>query len=279
MELELCPERESLTDPVADGILRRALHKGGAALHRAVRDVSRLHPEWRLQIIWNRVRYLRRQGNGAHRGRYTWTPELEEVLRVGYQQGYCGAKVAINRVLEVRPSWSRTAVWARAHRMGITNGREPVPRPWTEHEERYVLMHATVTPIPVIAKRLMRTETSVRAKIRDMGYSTRYEGGYTASRIASLLRVSRHTVRGWLQKGWLGKNWGRRISEASFRSFLKKHADKVQFDDLTPEVRNWLVEEMEFDPDGTRTSQQQGRERQPCGGSRPAARHHSSKDG
>jgi len=246
MQPELRLEREAARDPVADDILLRALQRDGASLQKAVRHVSRLHPEWRLQVIWNRVRYLKRKGNGNHNGSHGWTRELEEILRMGYRRGPLGAREAIRKILEARPGWSRTAIWARAHRLGITVKRRHRPRPWTEQEERYVVMHATVTPNRVIAKRLKRSEAAIRAKIRDLGYSSRYEGGFTGTRIAELLHVSRHTVRHWMQKGWLGKNWGGRISEASFRAFLENHADQIRFETLTREARDWLYEETGF---------------------------------
>jgi len=279
MQPELCLEREAARDPVADDILLQALQRDGTSLQKAVRHVSHLHPEWRLQVIWNRVRYLKRKSNGNHNGSHGWTGELEETLRLGYQRGPLGARKAIRQILEARPGWSRTAVWARAHRLGITIKRKPRPRTWTEQEERYVVMHATVTPIRVIAKRLKRSEAAVRAKIRDLGYSSRYEGGYTASRIAELLHVSRHTIRRWMQKGWLGKNWGGRISEASFRAFLENHVDRIHFDALTPEARNQLAEELGFEPDGKPPSEEQDKEPHARSGSRSAAGQGSSQDG
>jgi hypothetical protein len=81
---------------------------------------------------------------------------------------------------------------------------------------------------------------SIVARLRRLGKSADFFGGFKAKDLAGVLEVSEADVRRWQRNGWLRRRRGR-ITEASFSSFCKEHPEEIPFGELAPETQYWLV--------------------------------------
>lgn len=112
-------------------------------------------------------------------------------------------------------------------------------RPWTGAEEDELRDAASSQTIPTIAKHLGRSETSVRLKLRNLGYDFRDLAGFKVKDLAGMLRVTIRQVRRWRQKGYL-RGMNGRITEESFAKFCRIHAEKIPYDALGWDAQLWL---------------------------------------
>jgi hypothetical protein len=79
-----------------------------------------------------------------------------------------------------------------------------------------------------LAKRLGRSEYSVKAALKRLMLSARINDGYSRTDLAELLGASPASVRRWERRGWLAFGCYGRASEASVRRFVKMHPDQYQ---------------------------------------------------
>lgn len=112
-------------------------------------------------------------------------------------------------------------------------------RPWTRADEDELRDAASSQTIPTIAKHLGRSETSVRLKLRNLGYDFRDLAGFKVKDLAGMLGVTIRQVRRWRQKGYL-RGVNGRITEESFARFCRTHAQKIPYDTLGWDVQLWL---------------------------------------
>lgn len=100
-------------------------------------------------------------------------------------------------------------------------------RAWTSDEVNRLLGLATTAGRRTIARRLGRTEYSVKAELRKLRVSLRFRDGYSREDMAWVLGASPKTVRRWEQMRWLRAVDGR-FPETIVRRFLVAHPEQYQ---------------------------------------------------
>jgi hypothetical protein len=99
--------------------------------------------------------------------------------------------------------------------------------------------------LETIARRLNRSTKSVRARLRRLGWSADFFGGFKTKDLVLDLRVSEAVVEEWVRSGWLERKNGR-ITEDSLRYLCRHHSEAIPFQTLTPEAQNWLMLSMGY---------------------------------
>jgi hypothetical protein len=122
---------------------------------------------------------------------------------------------------------------------------------WAEEEIAYLEKYAGIKPTTQIAKRLGRTDKSVRQKASRLGLTMELElDNFSAASMASFLGVTEGAVRRWIDLGYLKASRRRMesrgwlcISLLDFRRFYRKYClilpslAKVERENL-----QWLME-------------------------------------
>jgi hypothetical protein len=83
------------------------------------------------------------------------------------------------------------------------------------------------------------------ARLRRLGWTAEFFGGFKTKDLVLDLRVSEATVNAWVGRGWLQRKKGR-ITDKSLRSFCWHHPEEIPFETLAPETRSWLRLSMEY---------------------------------
>jgi hypothetical protein len=99
--------------------------------------------------------------------------------------------------------------------------------------------------LETISRRLKRSEKSVLARLRRLGWGADFFGGFKTKDIVLDLRVSEATVYDWVRRGWLVRKKGR-ITEESLRWLCRHHREVIPFETLPPETQNWLRLSMDY---------------------------------
>ncbi|HEY6340310.1 MAG TPA: hypothetical protein VIY49_02365 [Bryobacteraceae bacterium] len=151
-----------------DPILIAGLREGGQAVFKAVGKVERAYRELRVEVIWARVRRLRKQVLGKReRGvRYKWTKELEQELLA--RSTVVGLSTAVSEISQ-RAGWSRAAIVRRAHKLGVPRETRGERVPWTEADRNFLVQSICHVPVRAIAHELGRSENAVWCKIWEEG--------------------------------------------------------------------------------------------------------------
>ena len=173
---------------------------------------------------------------GSPRGKTCrWTPELDEVLKAAWAcGGLCAARRAIR---QFQPTWSIYSIKKRAATLLLCRRR---PRAWTQAEIDHMLWAIdSNASLSLIAKRLDRTVSAVRNKIRALRYAVETLGGYKVKEVAATLSVPPGRVRYWVAEKLLLTKGGR-ITERSFSKFLADHPKRIPFEALSPDMQGWL---------------------------------------
>jgi hypothetical protein len=103
--------------------------------------------------------------------------------------------------------------------------------------------------LALIAGRLDRSVSGVRAKLRKLGYTVESLGGYKVKELAEMLCVPPRRVRYWVEQKLLLTKGGR-ITDCSFSRFVRAHPGKIPFESLTQEMQQWLVLDMGYPAGG-----------------------------
>lgn len=109
---------------------------------------------------------------------------------------------------------------------------------WSTLAEQ-LLLQQTNRPLETIAKRLHRSPSSILARLRRLGHSADFFGGFKTKDLVQHLQVPPATVRRWQRRGWLRRRKGR-ITEASLRKLCQRHPEEIPFLLLPAENRLWL---------------------------------------
>lgn len=168
-----------------------------------------------------------------------WSAEDDELLRRRYGLGKASATAAINELKLRHPDWTRRKIAARARGLGLSStdgGRQQL---WDRGAD-FALLSLVHQPKEVVARRLGRTTGSVCARLRRLGKSADFFGGFKSKDLADLLNVTEADVRRWQRHGWIQRRRGR-ITEASLSSLCKSHPDEISFTTLSPETQYWLI--------------------------------------
>jgi hypothetical protein len=227
-----------------DGHLRNVLGSARGAEREAISSVRALHPELPTSLIWSRIVYLglTDRKRSPYR-KHEWTAEEDEILRSEYGRSRASSHDAIEKILAIHPDWSRNAIIWRARTLGLTQHRTPYQR-WSSTLDHY-LLSLMDCQLDTVAKRLRRSKKSVLARLRQLGWSAEFFGGFKTKDLVLDLRVTEAEVNRWVRLGWLERKKGR-ITEESFRWLCRYHPDAIPFETLTLEAQNWLRLSMDY---------------------------------
>jgi hypothetical protein len=166
---------------------------------------------------------------------------VEEVslLQAEYPLGRKAASNAISTILSGHPDWTRREVAERARSLGLRCNCAKQRRRWDSGTD-LVLLSLAHLPKEVIARRLGRSVDSVVARLRRLGQSADFFGGFKTKDLASLLNVTETEIRRWQRNGWLRRRRGR-ITEASLSDLCREHPEEIRFNKLRPETQFWLL--------------------------------------
>ena len=166
-----------------------------------------------------------------------WTPELDEILKTAWARG--GLRAARRAIRQQQPIWSRYSIKRRAAKLGLCR---PKARPWSQTDVNHLLLSIdSNASLALIAERLGRTVTAIRKKLWDLGYKAESLGGYKVKEVAEMLSVPPGRVQYWVEAQMLLTKGGR-ITDSSFSKFLSDFPEKIPFQTLSPDMRNWLLE-------------------------------------
>lgn len=211
-----------------DSVLLAGLKAGGQAIFKAVGKVERMYRDLRVEVIWARVRRLRRQFHKRQRKgvRYTWTDELDQELR-----GRCAGGGLSEAVTEIckKTGWSRAAVVRRAHKLGVPVDERGRRNAWTEADRNFLVQSVRHVPVKTIARELGRTENAVWCKIWEEGLRARYDADHSQRELCCKLNVRAPIVRGWIENGWLKLGRNNRVKDRSLKAFFEEHRDELNW--------------------------------------------------
>lgn len=181
---------------------------------------------------------MKGQKFGKPRGKTCrWSPELDEILKSAWARG--GLRVARRAIRQQQPTWSGYSIKRRAAFLRLCR---PKARPWSETDVNHLLWSIdSNASLALIAERLGRTVAAVRKKLRDCGYTAESLGGYKVKEVADMFAVPPARVQYWVAEKLLLTKGGR-ITESSFSKFLADHPKKIPFDNISPDMQNWLRE-------------------------------------
>ena len=158
--------------------------------------------------------------------KFFWTDGLDSILRRCYRTARNRNELIQNLTyLQRLTGFPRFAITSRASALGIARIKK---QPWTATELSQLRELAGMCGRRALAKRLGRSEYSVKAALKRLLLSARITEGYSRSDLAELLGASATSVRRWEQMRWLVFSPCGRASEACVRRFLRMHPDQYQ---------------------------------------------------
>ena len=95
-------------------------------------------------------------------------------------------------------------------------------RPWTREEEEELFVRAGYEPVKAIAKRLKRSEQSVRFRLKGRAISARVTDGWSLRRIQQTLHISHRRLQRLIGSGLLRVR-DPRVSAISLAEFRLRH--------------------------------------------------------
>lgn len=95
-------------------------------------------------------------------------------------------------------------------------------RPWTKEEEEELFVRAGYEPVKAIAKRLKRSEQSVRFRLKGRAISARVTDGWSLRRIQQTLHISHRRLQRLIGSGLLRVR-DPRVSAISLAEFRLRH--------------------------------------------------------
>jgi hypothetical protein len=170
---------------VIDRLLSEGIRTGSASKRRAINKVLRDFPEFTRGDCWQRLRYLRKEGQVA---------DLQ--VRQRYE-GYLSPKGDA--------------------------GRHTVARPWTKSDDDKLLNLAGYEPVEKIAQRLDRSVRAVRFRLCALGMTAKVTDGWSLRALRKLLRVSPARLRQFISSGMLRVR-DPRITASSLTEFCRVNA-------------------------------------------------------
>ena len=192
-----------------DEILRDGSRRGRQGSHSAIERILKHEPDLQRSELWRRLRWLKNPGRRQRGSPANWTPEDEQILRTGYEDGWQGKRNAVRQLLRSHPDWRPHVIWQRARRIGLVRtkpnrGRERSRARWTEEDHRVLIDLAGYKSAGVIAKILHRSEAAIRYHLAMLGKSSRvHVEGYARSELARELHLSRNAIQRLIVEGVL----------------------------------------------------------------------------
>lgn len=192
-----------------DQILRDGARQGRAGSHAAIERILKHEHGLERAELWRRIRELKHPAAPSRFRRTVWSPEDDELLSKGYEEGWAGKQRAVRELLKRHPEWRPHIVWRRAAKLGLTRSgpkrkRERAGCTWSEDDDRILLNLAGYKHAKVIAKILHRSESAVRYRLAMLGKSSRFhKEGYARRALAEELHLGRKTVQRLIVDGLL----------------------------------------------------------------------------
>jgi hypothetical protein len=231
--------------PELDRYLRHFLPAKASDERHVISAIRASHPDLSEDLIWSRIAYL---GLSDRKRRpyqkHEWTDTEDQILLREYRRSRACSRNAIDKVLALHPDWSRDAVVWRARVLGLTQQMATPPEPWSSTLDHYLLC-LMGCQLETIARRLKRSEQSIIARLRRLGWGADFFGGFKTKDLVLDLRVSEAQVNRWVRRGWLERKKGR-ITEDSLRWLCRHHPEQIPFDALAAETQNWLKLSMDY---------------------------------
>jgi len=129
--------------PEADRILLAGIHLGRDGQSKALRQVQEIMPALSVESIDVRMQRIAADGLPAWvKADEFWTPEMDNVLRRGIQQGGVGERIAVAKILRLCPGLRTAVVWRRVTRLrqSISDSQRRRGRlSWTEAADGLLL--------------------------------------------------------------------------------------------------------------------------------------------
>ena len=228
-----------------DQFLRQSA-KADTSHERASIALIRLtHPHLSKTVIWDRIVYLgltsrKRPPYEEHE----WTDVEDEILRSEYGIGHAESNAAIDKILSLHPDWSRDTVTWRANVLGLTHHRTEPTQKWSPALDN-VLLSLMGCQLGTIAERMRRSRKSIMSRLRQLGWTADFFGGYKTKDVMRDLNVSEAAVNRWVRLGWLVRK-KRRITEESLCGLCRQHPEEIPFATLPLETQKWLTLSMGY---------------------------------
>ena len=210
-----------------DQILAVGMRYGPRGTQEAVKRVRQLTPELAPAQVWHRMRHIREKERGRSAAPIDWSESAIEILREGYRSGGRRKTEAIKTVRALYPGVPGYAVSRFARSQGWldeaqANKQKGDRRPWTKEEEEELFVRAGYEPVKAIAKRLNRSEQSVRFRLKGRAISARVTDGWSLRRIQQTLHISHRRLQRLIGTGLLRVR-DPRVSAISLAEFRLRH--------------------------------------------------------
>jgi hypothetical protein len=232
MENGIDPKRRKGSRPFRwlheiDQILVVGMKYGPKGTQEAVKKVRELTPELVPAQVWHRMRHLRERERSQRATPVDWSETAIEILREGYRSGGRKKTEAIKTVKELYAGLPGYVVSRFARSQGWPDGKQGSRqkddrRPWTREEEQELFVRAGYEPVKVIAKKLKRSEQSVRFRLKGRAISARVIDGWSLRRIQQTLHVSYRRLQRLIGRGLLRVR-DPRVSAISLAEFCRRH--------------------------------------------------------
>src|SRR5580700_2191984 len=141
---------------------------------------------------------------------------IDRLLIAGIKLGPARKHKAINKILQLVPTWTRGDCWRRIRQLrrselaglaqtplrdkleespGVAAVRRAPSRPWIPADDDKLLNWAGYEPVKKIAQRLGRSVRAVRFRLGALGMSAKVTDGWSQRGLRTLLRVSPARLR------------------------------------------------------------------------------------
>jgi len=217
--------------PQIDQVLVVGMKYGPKGTHDAVKKLRQIAPELSPAQIWHRMRHLREKDR-KRTGPIDWSEEAIETLRDGYRSGGRKKAAAIKTVKALYPGLSGYAVSRFARSQGWLEGERGTKknesrRSWTREEEQELFVRAGYDSVKEIARKLRRSEQSVRFRLKSRSISARVTDGWSLRRLQQTLHLSYRRLQHLIGNGFL-KARDSRVSVISLAEWCEKHRATLQ---------------------------------------------------
>ena len=215
-----------------DQILVVGMKYGPRGTQEAVKRVRQLTPELVPAQVWHRMRHLREKERSKNATAVDWSDSAIEILREGYRSGGLKKTEAIKTVRALYPGlagyvvsrFARSQGWLDTEQVDKRKGDR---RPWTREEEQELFVRAGYDSVKEIARKLRRSEQSVRFRLKGRSISARVTDGWSLRRLQQTLHVSYRRLQHLIGNGFL-KVRDPRVSVISLAEWCEKHRTTLQ---------------------------------------------------
>src|SRR5580700_8054553 len=226
-----------------DQILVVGMKYGPKGTQEAIKRVRQLTPELVPAQVWHRMRHLREKELGKSATAVDWSEDAIETLRDGYRSGGRKKAAAIKTVRTLYPELSGYVVSRFARSQGWLEGERGTKknagrRPWTMEEEQELFVRVGYDSVKEIARKLRRSEQSVRSRLKGRSISARVTDGWSLRRLQQTLHVSYRRLQHLIGNGFL-KVRDPRVSVISLAEWCEKHRTTLQ-----PGVEDKIAEDL-----------------------------------